>query len=107
IKLCSYNGHKIYPGYDNRLVKVDARIFNLLSHKCERSHMMKLTQKFQRDMIGVNLNDNLAKRNHKPGSLQRKVKVKEARKKTTKPAPVKQAKQPMAKALSVGGNRLM
>ncbi|CAG5134152.1 unnamed protein product [Candidula unifasciata] len=152
IELCSYSGYKIYPGHGRRLVKADGRTFNFLSHKCERSHMMKRnprninwtvlyrrkhkkgqteevtkkktrrTQKFQRAITGATLNDILAKRNQKPEvrkaqreqairAYKEKVKVKEAQKKATKPAPVKQAKQPktakqpMAKAPRVGGKR--
>ncbi|KAK3775296.1 hypothetical protein RRG08_030965 [Elysia crispata] len=96
IELCSYSGYKIYPGHGKRMVKADGRTFNFLSHKCERSHMMKRnprkinwtvlyrrkhkkgqveeiskrrtrrTQKFHRAITGATLSDILAKRNQKP-----------------------------------------
>ncbi|XP_025097167.1 60S ribosomal protein L24-like [Pomacea canaliculata] len=96
IELCSYSGIKIYPGHGKRLIKVDGRVFNFLSKKCERSHAMKRnpreinwtvlyrrkhkkgqteevvkkrtrrTQKFQRAITGVSLTEIIAKRNQKP-----------------------------------------
>merc|ERR1712138_228009 len=96
IELCSYSGLKIYPGHGKRMVKADGRVFNFLSHKCERSHTMKRnprninwtvlyrrkhkkgqieeqtkkrtrrTQKFTRAITGATLSDIMAKRNQKP-----------------------------------------
>merc|ERR1712141_424019 len=96
IELCSYSGYKIYPGHGKRMVKADGRVFNFLSHKCERSQTMKRnprninwtvlyrrkhkkgqieeqvkrrtrrTQKFARAVAGATLSDILAKRNQKP-----------------------------------------
>merc|ERR1712193_94858 len=78
------------------MVKADGRVFNFLSHKCERSHLMKRnpreitwtvlyrrkhkkgiqeeqvkkrtrrTQKFTRAITGATLSDIMAKRNQKP-----------------------------------------
>merc|ERR1712102_197840 len=96
VELCSYSGYKIYPGRGKRMVKADGRVFNFLSHKCERSHLMKRnpreinwtvlyrrkhkkgqqeetvkkrtrrTQKFTRAITGATLSDIMAKRNQKP-----------------------------------------
>merc|ERR1712223_1966845 len=96
VELCSYSGYKIYPGRGKRMVKADGRVFNFLSHKCERSHTLKRnprrinwtvlyrrkhkkgqqeevskkrtrrTQKFQRAITGATLADIMAKRNQKP-----------------------------------------
>merc|ERR1739838_323653 len=96
VDLCSYSGYKIYPGHGKRMVKADGRVFNFLSHKCERSHLMKRnpreinwtvlyrrkhkkgqqeetvkkrtrrTQKFTRAITGATLSDIMAKRNQKP-----------------------------------------
>merc|ERR1712002_478259 len=96
IELCSYSGLKIYPGHGKRMVRTDGRTYNFLSHKCERSHMMKRnpreinwtvlyrrkhkkgqqeetvkrrtrrTQKFTRAITGATLSDIMAKRNQKP-----------------------------------------
>merc|ERR1711915_996550 len=96
IELCSYSGYKIYPGHGKRMVRVDGRVYNFLSHKCERSHYMKRnprdinwtvlyrrknkkglqeevvkrrtrrTQKFQKAITGATISDILAKRNMKP-----------------------------------------
>merc|ERR1711974_405141 len=96
IELCSYSGLKIYPGHGKRMVKADGRVYNFLSHKCERSHTMKRnpreinwtvlyrrkhkkgqqeeqvkrrtrrTQKFTRAITGATLSDIMAKRNQKP-----------------------------------------
>merc|ERR1712121_393370 len=96
IDLCSYSGYKIYPGHGKRMVRVDGRVYNFLSHKCERSHTMKRnpreinwtvlyrrkhkkgqqeeqvkrrtrrTQKFTRAITGATLSDIMAKRNQKP-----------------------------------------
>merc|ERR1711948_223715 len=96
VELCSYSGYKIYPGRGKRMVKADGRVFNFLSHKCERSHTLKRnpreitwtvlyrrkhkkgqqeelvkkrtrrTQKFARAVAGATLSDIMAKRNQKP-----------------------------------------
>merc|ERR1712121_81261 len=96
IELCSYSGYKIYPGHGKRMVRTDGRVYNFLSHKCERSHLMKRnpreinwtvlyrrkhkkgqqeetvkkrtrrTQKFTRAITGATLSDIMAKRNQKP-----------------------------------------
>merc|ERR1712137_989090 len=95
-ELCSYSGYKIYPGHGKKYIKSDGRVFNFLSHKCERNHMMKRnprninwtvlyrrkhkkgiteeiakkrtrrTQKFTRAITGATLTDIMAKRNQKP-----------------------------------------
>merc|ERR1711923_366433 len=87
---------QIYPGRGKRMVKADGRVFNFLSHKCERSHTLKRnpreitwtvlyrrkhkkgqqeelvkkrtrrTQKFARAVAGATLSDIMAKRNQKP-----------------------------------------
>merc|ERR1712154_745408 len=91
VELCSYSGYKIYPGRGKRMVKADGRVFNFLSHKCERSHTLKRnpreitwtvlyrrkhkkgqqeelvkkrtrrTQKFARAVAGATLSDIMAK----------------------------------------------
>uniref|UniRef100_T1J4N5 Large ribosomal subunit protein eL24 n=1 Tax=Strigamia maritima TaxID=126957 RepID=T1J4N5_STRMM len=96
IELCSYSGYKIYPGHGKRMVKADGKVYQFLSSKCERSHLMKRnprkitwtvlyrrkhkkgqeeeaakkrtrrTTKFQRAIVGATLNDIMAKRNQKP-----------------------------------------
>merc|ERR1719365_226856 len=96
VELCSFSGYKIYPGHGKRMVRVDGRVYNFLSHKCERSHLMKRnpreinwtvlyrrkhkkgiqeetvkkrsrrTQKFTRAITGATLSDIMAKRNQKP-----------------------------------------
>merc|ERR1712141_169140 len=90
------SGYKIYPGRGKRMGKADGRVFNFLSHKCERSHTLKRnpreitwtvlyrrkhkkgqqeelvkkrtrrTQKFARAVAGATLSDIMAKRNQKP-----------------------------------------
>merc|ERR1711948_81290 len=117
VELCSYSGYKIYPGRGKRMVKADGRVFNFLSHKCERSHTLKRnpreitwtvlyrrkhkkgqqeelvkkrtrrTQKFARAVAGATLSDIMAKK---------KQKAKEATKKATKAPVAKQ--QPKGKA---------
>merc|ERR1711910_313656 len=100
VELCSYSGYKIYPGRGKRMVKADGRVFNFLSHKCERSHTLKRnpreitwtvlyrrkhkkgqqeelvkkrtrrTQKFARAVAGATLSDIMAKRNQKSVRLK-------------------------------------
>merc|ERR1719297_378223 len=124
VELCSYSGYKIYPGRGKRMVKADGRVFNFLSHKCERSHTLKRnpreitwtvlyrrkhkkgqqeelvkkrtrrTQKFARAVAGATLSDIMAKRNQKPEV--RKAQRKQATKKATKAPVAKQ--QPKGKA---------
>merc|ERR1711862_238388 len=83
-------------GHGKKYIKSDGRVFNFLSHKCERSHTMKRnprninwtvlyrrkhkkgqveeqvkkrtrrTQKFTRAITGATLSDIMAKRNQKP-----------------------------------------
>merc|ERR1711963_1064268 len=67
IDLCSYSGYKIYPGHGKRMVRVNGRVYNFLSHKCERSHLMK------RNPREINWTV-LYRRKHKKGQQEETVK---------------------------------
>merc|ERR1711935_1258235 len=114
IELCSYSGYKIYPGHGRRMVRIDGRVYNFLSHKCCASHMMKRnpreipwtvlyrrkhkkgiieeqvkrrtrrTQKFTRAVAGATLSDIMAKRNQKPGR-PKETRLSELAKKNRRP----------------------
>ncbi|XP_066917960.1 large ribosomal subunit protein eL24-like isoform X2 [Clytia hemisphaerica] len=96
IELCNFSGLKIYPGHGRRMIRIDGKLFNFLSKKCERSFLMKRNPrniswtvlyrkkhrkgsqeevtkkrtrrnvKFQRAIQGASLEAILAKRNMKP-----------------------------------------
>ncbi|KAJ7378442.1 60S ribosomal protein L24 [Desmophyllum pertusum] len=96
LELCNYSGYKIYPGHGKRYIRLDGKVFNFLSKKCERALLMhrnprkiswtvlyrrkhkkgsteevakKRTRrniKFQRSVQGATLENILAKRNQKP-----------------------------------------
>ncbi|KAK2715354.1 hypothetical protein QYM36_010091 [Artemia franciscana] len=113
IQLCQFSGYKIYPGHGKTMVKSDGKVFMFLNSKCESAHKLKRNPrkitwtvlyrrkhrkgieeeqakkktrkvvKHQRAIVGLDLNEILAKRNQKPEvrKAQREQAIKAAKEK--------------------------
>uniref|UniRef100_A0A8C5Q9C4 Large ribosomal subunit protein eL24 n=1 Tax=Leptobrachium leishanense TaxID=445787 RepID=A0A8C5Q9C4_9ANUR len=79
VELCSFNGHKIYPGHGRRYVRTDGKVFQFLNAKCESALDGPKGSYLPTFFYVSSLAEIMAKRNQKP----------EVRKATKKTVPTK------------------